>query len=635
MEATEQIKAAILYLSGRCDGAIEQDGIGFNGIDNHFGNSLAESIHQGKELTPKQLEVALKMLHKYEKTQLADAGLSLPASNDLKLELATDKTVKQLNCKREMKLAGDKIIIEFDYDDDCYKAVKSMGGKFNPDDKSWVFPDSKLNILLEKLVPLGFKPYQEILEHLDLINEEKRIERENLQARVDWCMAHLESESEEWDFKPYRHQWEGVDFILSQPNLSAIVASQPGTGKTCQALIAAKAIRDFYRFEYDECPAVIVLCPVSLKLNWLKEAGKVRLKIEVFSHSKVPTPPQSKKFILISDENHAFKNPKAARTQKFLDLALHENCISCIPMTATPMINGRHCELYTTLKAVKHPIADNRRQYEIRYCDAKSTAFTPWDTTGSINAEELSANIANKMIRHTKEQCLDLPEKVFISLTCEPNKDADQEYQQNLEALKKEYLERLQRKEINLGGEQLVTIGQLRKCSSIRKSYQAIETVQDLIDAGQPVVIFTEFRESADRIADNFGVQPLNGDTKLEDRQQMVDDFQNGINNVFVGTIAAGGVGITLTRASYLIMMDSPWNPGLYTQATDRIHRIGQVNKCTIYDIYYSDIDYVIAALINKKGENIDRVINEKIGKIPDKIDSAFYEKLLKKLLGS
>lgn len=633
MQPKEQVKQALLYLSGRCDGAIVEDGVGFNGTDSRFGKDLADKILKNVELSQKQYEVAFKMLRKYEKSQLSEAGLHLPTLNELQLELSS---VKQLNqhSRREIKLVDDRVILKFDFDQNVYNIVKSIGGgKFNPDDKSWTFPDSKLDILLEKLIPLGFKPSQEILVHLELLDEEKRIEREQLQARVDWCFSHLESESEEWDFIPYKHQWEGVDFILSQPNLSAIVASEPGTGKTMQALISAKAIKDFYRFEYNESPAVIVLCPVSLKLNWVKEAEKVKLKVEVFSHAKVPTPPQSKKYILIADECHSFKNPKAARTQKFLDLALNENCLSCIPMSATPMINGRHCELYTALKAVNHPIADNRRQYELRYCDAKATAFNPWDVTGSINAEELSDKIANKMIRHTKEQCLDLPEKVFINLDCEPNKEAESEYQEMIDKLRKEYLERVDAGEISANGDALVTLGRLRLCSSIYKSYQTIETVQSLLDAGQPVVVFTEFRESASRIARAFGVEPLNGDTKLEDRQRMVDDFQSGKTNVFVGTVAAGGVGITLTRSSYLIMNDFPFNPGLYTQATDRIHRIGQVNKCTIYNVFGTDMDYFMARMNDIKGENIDRVLNENICEIPDKIGSTFYEKLVRKLL--
>lgn len=634
--ATEQIKSAILLLSMVCDGASRRDGVGFNGTDTTFGRSLANQIEAGVKLSPKQYEVALKMLRKYEKTQLHEAGLTLPKLDELKLELSS-LTVKSNT--RLIDLTEDgKIKLVFDFDNTIYNAIKSVyGGHFVADDmdndKFWLFEPKCLDELLVKIKPFGFTITPALQRHIETITEEKRIIKEEIQNRVDWCFEHLEFESDEWSIIPYRHQWETVDFILSQENLSAIVADEPGCGKSVSSLIVAKAIRDFYRFEHDENLAIIVLCPVSLKINWLIEAAKVKLKIEVFSHAKVPTPHQNTKYILIADECHAYKNIKAARTKKFLELSGHDNCVSCIPMTATPMLNGRHDELYPLLKAVKHPIAESKKYYDKRYCDAKPTAFTAWDTTGSINADELSERISDKMIQHKKDECLDLPEKTVVNLYCEPNDKAENEYTETIKQLKQSYIARASRGEVSIQAEALVTLGYLRRCASIYKSYQTIDTVKSLVDAGLSVVVFTEFRESADRIASHFGVTPLNGDVKTEDRQKMVDDFQSGKNMVFVGTISAGGVGITLTRASYLIMNDFPFNPGLYTQATDRIHRIGQINKCTIYDVYGKDIDFVMAAINAKKSDNINRVINNKIGVIPDKPDSKFYQNLVEKLL--
>lgn len=635
--AIESVKAALLLLAGVCDGASRKDGQGFNGSDTGFGRSLANQLLNGVKLTNKQLEVAYKMLRKYEKTQLAEAGLRLPKPDEFKRELAYLNTPASTNRIIDIT-PEEKIKVVFEFDNNIYNSIKSIhGGNFVTDDldndKYWLFNADCVETLLDKLIPFGFKITDALHQYLEAIREEKRVIKEEIQNRVDWCFEHLEFESQEWDFIPYRHQWETVDFILSQVNLSVIVADQMGTGKTKSSLIAAKAIRDFYRFEYNELLAIIVLCPVSLKLNWLKEAASVKLRIEVFSHAKVPTPPKNQKYILIADEATAYKNPASARTKKFLELASNDNCVSSIPMTATPMLNGRHSELFPLLRAVKHPIADSKRYYDKRYCDAKPTAFTAWDNTGSINAEELSERIADKMIRHTKEQCLDLPEKMFIDMFCEPNEKAEYEYSETITQLKKDYLARANKGEVSLQAEALVTLGYLRKCSSIYKSFQTIDAVQSLIDAGLSVVVFTEFRESADRIASYFDVKPLNGDTKLEDRQQMVDDFQSGKNVVFVGTIATGGMGLTLTRSNYLIMNDYPWSPGLYTQATDRIHRIGQVNKCTIYNVYGKEIDYVMAAINNQKSANIDRVLNEKIGVIPDKPDSKFYKNLVEKLL--
>jgi SNF2 family DNA or RNA helicase len=549
------------------------------------------------------------------------SNLNKPASNTRIIDLTPDKKIK----------------VKFDYDNDIYKTIKGVhGGYFvaeNSRNKYWLFGSQCVEKLIDVLIPFGFEITDALDQYLETIREEKRLAKEKIENRVDWCFEHLESESEEWNFTPYLHQWETINFILNQPNLSAIISDDPGLGKTLSALISAKAIRDFYRFEYGEFLSIIVVCPVSLKLNWLIEAEKVKLKLEIFSHAKTPKAPINKKYILIADEAHVYKNPASARSKKFLELAADHNCVSVLAMTATPMLNGRHAELYPLLKAIKHPVADSKKYYDIRYCDAKPTAFTAWDVTGSINSEELSERISDKLIKHRKEECIDLPEKTIIDIFCEPNKVAEDEYNENIEQLKQSYLERASKGEVSLQAEALVTLGHLRRSASIYKSYQTINTVQSMIDAGLPVVVFAEFRESADRIAAHFNVKSLNGDTKLEDRQQMVDDFQSGKNLVFVGSIAAGGVGITLTRANYLVMNDFPWNPGLYTQATDRIHRIGQNKNCTIYNIFGKDIDYVMATINNQKSTNIDRVINEKIGVIPDKLDSKFYQRLVEKLL--
>jgi SNF2 family DNA or RNA helicase len=547
--------------------------------------------------------------------------LDKPASNTRIIDITADKKIK----------------VKFDYDTDVYKAVKGVhGGYFvaeNSHNKYWLFGSQCVEKLIDVLIPFGFVITDALDQYLETIREEKRLVKEKIENRVDWCFEHLESESEEWNFTPYLHQWETINFILNQPNLSAIISDDPGLGKTLSALISAKAIRDFYRFEYGELLSIIVVCPVSLKLNWLIEAEKVKLRLEIFSHAKTPKAPINKKYILIADEAHVYKNPASARSKKFLELAADHNCVSVMAMTATPMLNGRHSELYPLLKAVKHPVADSKKYYDIRYCDAKPTAFTPWDVTGSINSEELSERISDKLIKHRKEECIDLPEKTIVDIFCEPNKAAEDEYDETVKQLKKSYLERASKGEVSLQAEALVTLGHLRRSASIYKSYQTINTVQSMVDAGLPVVVFTEFRESADRIAAHFNVKSLNGDTKLEDRQQMVDDFQSGKNLVFIGSIAAGGVGITLTRANYLVMNDFPWNPGLYTQATDRIHRIGQNENCTIYNVFGKDVDFVMATINNQKSTNINRVINEKIGIIPDKLDSKFYQRLVEKLL--
>lgn len=110
----------------------------------------------------------------------------------------------------------------------------------------------------------------------------------------------------------------------------------------------------------------------------------------------------------------------------------------------------------------------------------------------------------------------------------------------------------------------------------------AIKYTAELLEQGQAVVIFTEYLESAKALYTALSeISPcelLTGETKQEERQAIVDRFQAGISKVFIGTIKAGGVGLTLTAANQVILIDRPWTPGDAEQAEDRCYRIGQNN---------------------------------------------------------
>jgi superfamily II DNA/RNA helicase len=93
------------------------------------------------------------------------------------------------------------------------------------------------------------------------------------------------------------------------------------------------------------------------------------------------------------------------------------------------------------------------------------------------------------------------------------------------------------------------------------------------------VVVFGEFKESVNAVYRAFveDAELLTGDTPQDERQEMCDRFQSGESKIFVGTIKAGGVGLTLTAANNVILLDRPWTPGDAEQAEDRCHRIGQM----------------------------------------------------------
>ena len=128
------------------------------------------------------------------------------------------------------------------------------------------------------------------------------------------------------------------------------------------------------------------------------------------------------------------------------------------------------------------------------------------------------------------------------------------------------------------------------------------------------MVVFSEFLDTIQQLSKklnklDISCRELIGSTASSKRTRDVEDFQQGQYDVFLGSTKAGGVGITLTNANNLILLDRPWTPGDAEQAEDRIHRIGQTKSANIYWPQLGEIDKVIDALLQSKSTNIDIVL--------------------------
>ncbi len=109
----------------------------------------------------------------------------------------------------------------------------------------------------------------------------------------------------------------------------------------------------------------------------------------------------------------------------------------------------------------------------------------------------------------------------------------------------------------------------------------------------------------------NISYQYLDGATPAGKRQQAIDAFQNGEGELFLISLKAGGTGLNLTAADYVIHMDPWWNPAVEDQATDRAHRIGQERNVTVYRLVAKDtIEEQILALHEEKRELISGVLD-------------------------
>lgn len=634
MTPQEKISSALQHLASVCDYAASEDKQGFNGADAEFGHDLAEKSKQ-YPLTPNQLHAALKMLTKY-RGQIERAGLSLPDESELPAKTekngngfhaATAPAPATPKSSGAVRLHGKDLKITFPYNPALVEKARELPGRFwNANGKCWEVPLESLDSV-QKAFP-DFTYDAAISAKLDEARAAAAAEKAEKEKLIAELLARLgDLSAPQADGRVlYAHQREAaVQMVRGQ---FSILADDMGLGKTRTALTAAKAF---------QLP-VFVVAPVSLRDNWLREAAMVGVQIEIFSWAKIPESPECD-FVFIADEAHyAQAGKKSKRGQNFLALA--DKAKACFCLTGTPIKNGRPINLLPLLQAVRHTLAKDLKGYHKRYCDAKATRWSKWDVTGATNLDELHRKTKNVIIRRMKKDCIDLPDKTRVMRQAEMSDEARRMYDETFSILREEYragvaqkkamavalaaelksddpmyeekaaqISRLQNCE---AADAIVMLNHLRHAGSIAKIEGAVELAQEVLEQNGQVVLFTEFTESAKRIAEalkDFGVELLTGATPNDQRQAMVDRFQAGQSKVFVGTIKAGGVGITLTAAQTVILVDRPWTPGDAVQAEDRCHRIGQKGNVTTIWLQANGTDHAIDQLLEKKYERIELVL--------------------------
>lgn len=453
--------------------------------------------------------------------------------------------------------------------------------------------------------------------------------------------------------RPY--QIAGVEFIMARKN--TLLADQMGVGKTCTAIGAINKTENPRR--------VLVVCPASLKLNWLKElkmwlvnpatikvlyskgqhlvedinGGKEGgLEVVVVNYDILDRFDLTENWdIMILDECHVLKNKSAKRTVavfgggKSRKKAIPASKI--IGLTGTPVQN-RPSELWSILRGLdgERWTSSLWQKFHVRYCAAVNTRFG-WDTSGASNLDELNKLLRGTiMMRRTKSQVLkEMPAKSRKTTELETTKEirkllATEEALQyivdvgvrNADPAKlaaiQEYLD--DRTEIDSDKEKTV-IGELAKVRRMVGEIKAplvAEYVEELLEGGQEKVVVFAHHKTVVNILQvalhKYGVVKLVGDTPDKVRQQSVDLFQGeGGPRVFIGSIQAAGVGITLVRSSYSVFAEVDWVPGNLEQAEDRTHRIGQNEAVTIdYVIFAGSCDTVMIDAVESKKEVISEI---------------------------
>jgi SWI/SNF-related matrix-associated actin-dependent regulator 1 of chromatin subfamily A len=426
---------------------------------------------------------------------------------------------------------------------------------------------------------------------------------------------------------PLSHQKEAIEKLVGSRRF--ILADDMGLGKTTSTIIAALETG---------AKKILIICPASLKINWEREIanysdrscyiaeGKkfstesdfVIVNYDILKNFHDPKDKenslltQSNFELVILDEAHMVSNTQAQRTKiinNFVKDIKRVWLLTGTPMTSRPM------NYYNLLSIIESPVAQNWMAYAIRYCQGfqfRAGNRKIWNVTGASNLEELRDRTSKQILRRLKEQVLDLPEKiitpVYLRTSSKEYKDLMGEYYDWLENKKEES------SSLTI---QFSKIMKVRKVIANEKVKETIEFVQNIIDQGKKVIIFTNFTDTLQLIHNHFGKESvyLDGSCNKVQRQYAVDQFQeNEKVKVFVGNLKAAGVGLTLTAAEVVIMNDLSFVPAEHAQAEDRAYRYGQKNNVLVYyPIFENTIEGVIYDILNKKKKIIGTVMGDEV----------------------
>lgn len=439
------------------------------------------------------------------------------------------------------------------------------------------------------------------------------------------------------DRKLYNYQEDGVKFLLSRPR--SILGDQMGLGKSLQSIVAALE---------SGSQKILIVCPASLKLNWKKEIEFFTKDVCIIDGNKWKTAKftiinydilknfhsisnrdtnethrelVNEKFdLIIADEAHYLKSPDAIRSKIINELTLKFNIEMKVWLLTGSPISNKVMDFYNLLKIIKAPVADNWMFYARRFCDGKKFFRTLkngsrkqiWLTNGATNLVELSNHTKNYIFRRLSTEVLDLPEKTIIPVYQELSKNSRKKY---LELWENYLIKREEDgKSCNINRD-LTELILLRKFIAMEAIPQTIELVENALEEGQKVIIFTCFTEELLALQTHFGKACVihYGPMTNKQKQKSVDEFQrNDKITVFIGNIVSAGVGLTLTSSNITVFNSFQWSPGENDQAEYRNYRIGQKNNVSIYyQLFIDTISIRIWEMLKDKKISISTILNE------------------------
>ncbi|WP_009631378.1 DEAD/DEAH box helicase [Synechocystis sp. PCC 7509] len=492
-------------------------------------------------------------------------------------------------------------------------------------------------------------PEMKLLDLMKIVaeSEDLEVDREDVLAEM-MLKLHDKSQLEPISDPPKllgklrEYQKRGVSWLqyLEQLGLNGCLADDMGLGKSVQVI--TQLVMEKEAIE-DVLPTLLI-APTSVVGNWQKEVekfaphlrvmvhhGSNRIKLEaefieaIAQHDIVITSfnlaRQDEKLLqsvewqrVVIDEAQNIKNPKTAQTKAVLKLSSHHR----LALTGTPVEN-RLLDLWSIFNFLNPGYLGKEAQFRKSF---EIPIQKDNDRVKSNTLKKLVEPLILRRVKTDKSIINDLPDKVEQKLYCNLTKEQASLY----EAIVKDVTEQVESAEgIQRSGLILSTLMKLKQiCNhpaqflqdgsefSTTRSHKLSrlsEMVEEAISEGESILIFSQFKEIGDSLEKylkhlKYNTYFIHGGTSRTKREQFITEFQNPETepSVFILSLKAGGVGITLTKANHVFHFDRWWNPAVENQATDRAFRIGQNKNVFVHKFI----------AIGTLEERIDQMIEDK-----------------------
>ncbi|MDX5423362.1 MAG: SNF2-related protein [Hymenobacteraceae bacterium] len=441
------------------------------------------------------------------------------------------------------------------------------------------------------------------------------------------------------ELRPYQKAGYNWLHFVQNYKFGGCLADDMGLGKTVQTLAMLQ-----HRKENGAETASLLVMPTSLVYNWLNEAQKFTPNLRILNYTGTYREKNVELFsnydvvltsygivrldaemlksyyfdYIILDESQAIKNPDSNTSRSVRELKSRHRLI----LTGTPVENST-MDLWSQMSFINPGLLGNQHFFRNEFLKPIEKEKDEQKT------RKLHALIKPFILRRHKSQVAkELPEKIEHTTFCKMTEEQEHAYEETKSYYRNKILTSLE--ENGPGNTQFMLLQGLTKLRQIAnhplmtdpgyegesgKLKEVLRMTKNVVGKGHKVLIFSQFVKHLEIIRKSLDEKEiaytyLDGNTK--NRQEQVERFQQDESiRVFLISLKAGGVGLNLTAADYVFILDPWWNPAVEAQAVDRAHRIGQQNTVFTYKFITKDtVEEKILALQNRKIQLVTDLIS-------------------------